>query len=285
MTFKSFLEDKYLPYVLIHKRSYRFDESLCRLRIIPKFGHLQLSQLTRQDIQEFHSDLHDEGLAPSTSDHHLKLIRYALNLAVDWGYLGNNPAHKIQLFRIDNRKERLLTDRELSGLIDVLKTDDNRMVCNAALFLLCTGARLNEALKAKWSDVDKENQIWKIPATNSKSKHVRSVPLNQSALDILSQLRTEGRYEYLFISSSTGKRLSTIHKVWYRLRNKAGLPDLRLHDLRHQFASLLVNSGRSLYEVQHILGHSNPAVTQRYAHLSTKALQDAADSMSLSVGI
>ena len=284
MAFGVFIKDKYLPYAERHKRSYRFDESLTRLRIIPKFGHLKLDQITRQAIQDFHNDLHDEGLAPATSDHHLKLIRYMLNLAVDWGYLEKNPAEKIQLFRVDNRKERLLTDRELSALLHVLKTDDNRMVCNVALFLLCTGARLNEALKAKWPDIDKEQQLWRIPATNSKSKRIRSVPLNQSALDILGQLRTEHRSEYLFVSSNTGERMTTIHKVWYRLRNKAGLPDLRLHDLRHTAASIMVNNGRTLYEVQHVLGHASPQITQRYAHLSTKSLQDAADAISLPLG-
>lgn len=283
MNFKTYMEEKYLPYAVIHKRSHRFDESMSRLRIIPKFGHLPLDELTRQAIQSFHSDLHDEGLAPATCDHHLKLIRYALNLAVDWGYLDKNPAERIQLFRADNRVEKLLTDRELSCLLDVLRTDDNRMVCMVALFLLCTGARLNEALQAKWSQIETANHLWRIPARNSKSKRIRSVPLNQSALDILRQLRTEGNCEYLFVSSKTGERMKYIHKVWHRIRAKAGLSDLRLHDLRHQYASFLVNSGRSLYEVQQILGHSSPVVTQRYAHLSTKSLQEAADSALLPV--
>ena len=281
LNFQAYMNDKYLPYAAIHKRSYRFDESMTRLRIIPKFGHLALNEITQQAIQDFHTDLHDEGLAPATCDHHLKLIRYALNLAVDWGLLEKNPLERIKLFRADNRTEKLLTDRELSCLLDVLRTDDNRMVCKAALFLLCTGARLNEALGARWCDIDKQNQIWRIPARNSKSKRIRSVPLNQSALNILGQLRTEGCHEYLFVSSTTGERMKYIHKVWHRLRAKAGLPDLRLHDLRHQYASFLVNSGRTLYEVQHILGHSSPVVTQRYAHLSTKSLQDAADSASI----
>lgn len=78
--------------------------------------------------------------------------------------------------------------------------------------------------------------------------------------------------------------MTTIHKVWHRLRKAAGLPTLRLHDLRHMYASLLVNDGRTLYEVQQILGHSSPVVTQRYAHLSTRALQEAAESASQDLG-
>ena len=82
----------------------------------------------------------------------------------------------------------------------------------------------------------------------------------------------------MFINRQTGLPYTTIQKVWERLRKKAGLEYVRIHDLRHSYASMLVNSGRSLYEVQQILGHSNPKVTQRYSHLSTATLQDAAGS-------
>ncbi|KEA63904.1 Integrase [Marinobacterium lacunae] len=281
ITFEDFMNQKYLPFAEQHKRSFRFDLSMSKLRLIPKFGHMPLNQLTRQQIQSFHTDLHHEGLAPATCDHHLKLVRHALNLAVDWGYLDRNPADRIKLFKVDNRVERFMTEGEQARLISVLRTDENRTVCLIALYLLCTGARLNEALNATWDQIDRTNKVWRIPASNSKSKRIRSVPLNPSAMEVLGRLGTDGNHQYLFVSSTTGDRVTTIHKVWHRIRKKAGLPKLRLHDLRHQYASLLVNNGRTLYEVQHILGHSNPVVTQRYAHLSTKALQEAAATVSL----
>lgn len=112
---------------------------------------------------------------------------------------------------------------------------------------------------------------------------MRSVPLNDSALHILDQLDTEGTYEHLFINHKTRKPYANVYKVWTRIRDKAGLPHLRLHDLRHGFASLLISGGRTLYEVQQILGHSDPKVTMRYAHLSSKALQEAARSGSVIV--
>ena len=109
----------------------------------------------------------------------------------------------------------------------------------------------------------------------------------------MGQLETEGKFEYLFVNTriskktgkevSTGKPYTSIMRVWTRLRKKAGLPHFRIHDLRHQYASFLVNSGRTLYEVQQVLGHSDPKVTQRYAHLSTKSLQDAANSASIMI--
>ncbi len=109
------------------------------------------------------------------------------------------------------------------------------------------------------------------------------MPLNDSALDVIGQLDTEGTFEHLFVNRQTGRPYGTIMKVWSRLRAAAGLPHLRIHDLRHQYATFLVNSGRTLYEVQQILGHSDPSVTQRYAHLSSRSLQDAANSAAVAI--
>ncbi|MEV4781353.1 site-specific integrase [Burkholderia sp. LMU1-1-1.1] len=117
------------------------------------------------------------------------------------------------------------------------------------------------------------------PATNSKSKRVRAIPLNDHAIEVLDRLGTEGKSAHLFINLKTGERLTAVNKVWGRLRVKAGLPHLRLHDLRHQFASFLVNAGHTIYEVQKILGHSDK-VTERYAHLSLKTLEKASGSAS-----
>lgn len=231
-------------------------------------------------MQKFHAELLDTGIAQATADHYVKLIRQMLNKAVEWEVIEVNPIARIKLFNPDNRQENYLAPSELESLLTVLRTDANRPVCNVAFFLLSTGARLNEALSATWEHIDKTNRVWRIPATTSKSKRIRSVPLNDSAMELLGQLGSEGGSGYLFISDRTGERLSWINRVWARLRKEAGLPNLRLHDLRHQYASFLVNSGRTLYEVQKILGHSSHSVTERYAHLSTASLADAANSAS-----
>lgn len=203
-------------------------------------------------------------------------------MAIEYGLIEKNPLAKFTLFNRDNKVEHYLSDEQLRKLMDVLRTDSNRAVCNIAILLLGTGCRLNEILTARKSDIDVENRVLKIAAINAKGKRVRSVPLNDASLDIiLKQMEDTKGYDYLFINHQTGKPYSTIMKVWTRLRNKAGLPHLRIHDLRHSFASFLVNSGRTLYEVQQILGHSQSIVTERYAHLSTKTLQEASNSASL----
>ncbi len=281
LTLKEFLEEKYTPYAQARKRSFAYDESMIRLRIVPTLGHFRLNQLTRHQIQTFHTDLRAEGLAPATCDHHLKLLRSALNLAVQWDMLDKNPiATKLPLFREDNKLERYLSDEELNRLLVALRTSRARMVSNAMLFLLATGARLNEALQARWEHIDKANRTWRIPAKTAKNKRSRAVPLGDAALEVLENLGTQGKNAYLFINTKTKEPLTAVNTVWGRIRIAAGLPKLRIHDLRHQHASMLVNSGRSLYEVQQILGHSDPSVTQRYAHLSTRTLQDAANSAS-----
>jgi integrase len=102
----------------------------------------------------------------------------------------------------------------------VLRTDENRTICRVAMFLLSTGCRLNEALQATWAQVDRPNRVWRIPASNSKSKKIRLVPLNDSALEVLDELKTEGRIEYLFVNEKTKGPYTTIMKVWSRLRSQ-----------------------------------------------------------------
>jgi integrase len=279
LTLERLFEEHYVPHKRLHKRSIEDDIRIFRLKLQPTLGHKLLHQITRLEIQNLLSSFR-QTLAPATCNHILKVIRHALNLGVEWNLLETNPAVRIPLFHEDNKVEHYLNDAELERLMAVLRTDENRIVCQIAILLLSTGCRLNEVLSARWVDVDLNRRILKIRAINSKSKRLRSVPLNESAMEVLNQLNTCGEYEHLFINQQTGKPYTTITKVWHRIRQKAGLDHLRLHDLRHQYASFLVNSGRTLYEVQQILGHSDPKVTMRYTHLSTKALQEAASSAS-----
>jgi integrase len=276
-TLGTYFDESYWPYIEARNRDAKKSRQIFDFRIRPRFGHLPLDEITREQIQIFHTSLHkDEGLAPATANHHLRLLKTMYRRAVDWEITDHNPTTRIPLFREDNKVEHLLNDGELARLLSVLEASPSN-ASNVARLLLATGARLSEALHAKWTDIDRKHRLWRIPAQNSKSKKVRSVPLNEAALDLLDSLETEGTHEYLFVNPH-GERLKYIHACWNRRRREAGLPHLRLHDLRHQYASFLVNSGRTLYEVQAILGHSDPSVTARYSHLSTKALQEASGS-------
>ena len=284
LTWDTFFTDHYLPHAKQHKRSWANDEEMHRLRLKDRFGDVQINKFTRRELQQWLNELRDSGLAPSTCDHHAKLIRQALNLAVQWELLDSNPVAGIKLFGGDNKIENVMTNDQLQILMATLdKPSDRRKTASQVVkFLLFTGARVNEALSARWSDIDRTNRTWTVQATNSKSKQRRSIPLNDAAMAVLAKLKTKGKSEWLFISRQGDgtQRMTTISKVYQEIRKDAGLPWLRLHDLRHNYASMLVNSGRTLFEVQQILGHSDSKVTERYAHLSTKTLQDAANSAS-----
>lgn len=282
-TLSAFYEEHYKPYAAVHKRSASSDHQLYTCRLESRFGHLKLNQITKTMIISFHNELRESGLAGATCDHYVKFLRHAFNLAIQWDILKDNPASGAKLFNLDNKMENYLDSEQLERLFSVLKTDPNRPVCMIIMLLISTGARLNEVLTATWSQINRETRTWKIPALNSKSKKVRSVPLNDSALDIINQLDTEGVFEYLFVNRVTRKPYTNIHKYWQKLRTKAQMEKIRIHDMRHTYASLLANSGRSILEISRILGHSTVKVTERYSHLSTATLQDAANSASVMI--
>ena len=148
--------------------------------------------------------------------------------------------------------------------------------------LLLTGARKREVLDAQWQDFDFSRRIWRIPM--SKSGKARHVPLSDGAMTLLSTMPRKPGCDWAFANPETGKPYVSIFCAWNTARKKAGLADVRLHDARHSFASLLINSGRTLYEVQHILGHSQVKTTQRYAHLSQDTLLAAANAATVAVG-
>ena len=223
-TLASFFDQSYWPHIAARNRDAKKTRQVFDLRIRPRFGHLPIYELTREAIQVFHTSLHkDEGLAPATANHHLRLLKTMYRRAVDWEITDRNPTTRIPLFREDNKVEHLLNDEELARLLQVLRTHPARNACDVALLLLSTGARLSEALHAEWTDIDREHRLWRIPARNSKSKKVRSVPLNDAALDVLGRLATEGTHEHLFVNPR-GERLKYVHACWNRLRRKAGLP-------------------------------------------------------------
>ena len=148
--------------------------------------------------------------------------------------------------------------------------------------LIQCGCRVSELLHAEWSHFDLERRLWRIP--QSKTGKARFVPLSQGALDLIAELPRYKGCPYLIPNPKTLKPWVGIFMSWDTARKQAGLADVRLHDLRHSFASLLINSGRTLYEVQHILGHTQVKTTQRYAHLSQDTLLAAANAATVAVG-
>jgi integrase len=120
--------------------------------------------------------------------------------------LEKNPVKGVPLFNVDNQVEHYVDEAELARLVDVRQTDPNRNVCQIATFLLATGCRLNEALQATWEQLDLGSRVWKIPALNSKSKRIRSVPLNDTALSICVAVFWRGSLKWLDFHQSPFRR-------------------------------------------------------------------------------
>jgi integrase len=165
--------------------------------------------------------------------------------------------------------------------LEDLAKDENQVAAKAILLLLLTGARRNEITHARWEHVDLETSTLFVPL--SKSGKPRYVFLNVAAVDVLRSVSRLPGNPYVFPSTVTGRPSASLHFPWHRIRTKAGLPGVRLHDLRHSFASALVNDGWDLYTVQRLLGHANAKATQRYAHLSRKTLAEAVEAMGILV--
>ena len=281
-TFAQFIEDQYMPYVKSYKRSWETDVSLLKNHLLPRFNKRYMDEIARQDIVKMHSERKASGAAAGSANRLLIMMRYIFNLALKWEVPGvkANPCKGIPLMEENNKMERYLSLEEAERLYGTVCKSENTMLQFIVPMLILTGARKREVLDAKWEDFDLSRRIWRIPI--SKSGKARHVPLSDGALNVLASMPRTG--EWAFANPQTGKPYVSIFYAWDTARKTAGLSDVRMHDLRHSFASLLINSGRTLYEVQHILGHTQVKTTQRYAHLSQDTLLAAANAATVAVG-
>ena len=179
---------------------------------------------------------------------------------------------------LQNPYERYLTGDEAQRLMRALEKND-RPEAFAIRLLLLTGARKSEVLKARWEHVRLDLRLHIVPL--SKSGKPRHIPLSDEAITVIRSIPRQQGTPWLFPGHAPGKPLSDLYLFWNRLRRSIGLADVRIHDLRHTFASFLVNAGHSLYEVQKLLGHSDPRTTMRYAHLEQASLVAVAETVSV----
>jgi integrase len=283
-TFSQFIDEQYLPFIKSYKRSWDTDVSLLKNHLLPRFGKRYLDEITRQDIQRMHADRKASGAAAGSANRLLIMMRYIFNLTLKWEVPGvkANPCKGIPLMEVNNQMERYLSVEEAERLYGAVCKSDNTMLKYIVPMLILTGARKREVLDAKWTDFDLSRRAWRIPIT--KSGRARHVPLSDGALTLLATMPRKSGCEWAFANPETGKPYVSIFYAWNTARKSVGLSDVRMHDLRHSFASLLINSGRTLYEVQHILGHTQVKTTQRYAHLSQDTLLAAANSATTALG-
>ena len=278
-TLRTFIQDRYLPFVQGYKRSWKTDETVLRVHILPELGRYFLDEIKPEFIIELTNKMRGAEYAPGSVGRVIIILRYVFNLAIKWKTVppGTNAASGIPV-PPDVQRSRYLTKEEAARLLASIRADENQIAARAIMLLFLTGARRNEVTQAEWSYVDWQRGTLFVP--RSKNGHPRYIQLNSPAIKVLNSIpRFEGN-PYIFPAPTTGRPMPHLFFPWDRIRKRAGLSDVRLHDLRHSFASFLANRGERLYYVQKLLGHTNLRSTQRYAHLAPDRLSQSAEVMA-----
>lgn len=257
-------------------QSQRHDHTILRCHVLPRFGTMPVTQLTRADVTALHHALADR---PTMANRVLALLSVLFGLAIQWGLreAGTNPAQGIPRYP-ERPRERYLTPAELTRLWEVLqesaRTHSVNAVGLAALrLLLLTGARVGEILTLRWDMVDWEHGRARLPDSKTGAK---TLYLAAEALDVLRRQPRLVGSPWCFPSAQAGKHFVALPRLWYRLRQEAGVGDVRLHDLRHTFAANAAALGVPLLTIGALLGHRSASTTQRYAHLMPEIADEAA---------
>ncbi|CAN7594178.1 tyrosine-type recombinase/integrase [Rhizobium sp. LjRoot254] len=295
------LAEHYLKDAMGHKKISTCDveNGLIKRHILPLLAKRKVAELTKNDLERFLQNVADGKTAvdektrrygraivkggKGTANRTMALLSSMFTYAIGRGVRTDNPAKGIKLFRL-KKHDRYLNAEELERLGGALRQVEDAgqspFAVAAIRFLLLSGCRCGEALTLQWSWIDFDHNIAKLPDSKTGQKVLL---LGSGAIDLLKTLAKVAGSPLVFSSAAGGTTPISIQKVWRKVRETAGLDGLRLHDLRHNFASTAVSSGQSLYIVGKLLGHSQSQTTQRYAHLAPDPVRQAADDVSAEI--
>lgn len=256
------------------------DRRLVRLHLRPALGTKKVAAITRADVAGVH---HKLRATPYEANRVLALASKMFALSERWGMRadGSNPAKNIDRYR-EEKRERYLTSAEVARLWQVLNSDAAAAKASPAAIaavklLMLTGRRLNEVLGLKWAWVDLDAKVLRLPDTKNGAL---LVSLADAAVAVFAELKENaGDHAYVIPGAVKGKPLVNLQKPWRAVRALAGLDDVRIHDLRHTFASIGAGMGMSLHMLGRLLGHTQAATTSRYAHLAQDPVRTAADAI------
>jgi integrase len=246
---------------------------LFKNQILPFFTNKKLNSITKQDIFAF-QNVHLQH--KTTCNRCLDTIRIIFTKAILWGFRtdGINPCAGVSKYK-ENKKERFLTEEELEALKEKLNSyqslrPEGPYVLGAIQLINYTGCRKSEILTLKWEDVQLDQDC--IHLKDSKNGKQKIVPLHSLSKAVLEQMKPRTNNPYVFCGRKPGAHLTDPKKTWSKIRKELGLEDVRMHDLRHTFASMSIKAGLGLYQVAKLLGHSNVQTTMRYAHIEREEL-------------
>lgn len=265
-------------YAKLHKKAKSIEEDTRYIErdIKPALGHKALSDVGSKDIVRFKGDM---SATPVKANRVLALLSKMFNLAEEWEYrdAGTNPTRHIRKFK-EVPRERYLKPGELERLEKVMQDAEinewtSQPVIDAIRVLQMTGARLREVLNMQWDYLDLRNGQIHLPDSKTGRK---TLFLSNKAKRYISDIKPKLDNPYVFPGQRQGSQLINIQKPWRLIRERAQLSDVRLHDLRHTYASLAVAQNLSLPIVGKLLGHKSSKSTERYAHLYTDVMAAAA---------
>jgi integrase len=272
------LWERYEEVVLPRKaESTQKDErSIWKRLILPKLGNRRLSHIRPGDIDAFH--LAVTALTPVQANRCIASLRHAFNMAIRWELVASNPVTGIKK-NSEPPRQRFLDDLERARFVAALDAREDTPSALALHFLLLTGARRGEVLKATWGQIDFVKEAWIKPSSHTKQRRLHRVPLSKSAMNILHRARLLTEGDFIF-PGRTGKALIEIKKTFYAVCREACIEGLRIHDLRHSYASALVSRGTSLPIIGGLLGHTQVSTTARYSHLADEAMRHATNLLN-----
>lgn len=273
---------EYLEVHAPRKRSGDDDKAKIGQYILPRLGRLLVKDVSFTDIERLHRSMKK---TPYAANRTLALISKMFALAIKWEWTERNPAKGVERYP-EEKRERFLSPDEIGtlsqALIDFVKAasrpNESRKAADAIRLLMLTGARRAEVLSMTWGMLDLETGVWTKPSSHTKQKKTHRVPLSPPAIQLLANIKERGDDKKFVFPSRRGSKhphITELKKAWSRICKLAKLEDVRIHDLRHTFASVLVSGGASLPLIGALLGHTQVQTTQRYAHMMDNPLREA----------
>lgn len=269
------LADQHVAHSRTHIKSIKTLEGYMK-RIRKRWGKMRLTDIRQQDVAVWLAELRKE-LAPATVEKTRVIMNRSFQLGAQWEIPGadRNPVKGVPRVKFSNARETYINAEEAARLVAAAETSRNKQLAAIIRLLLLLGMRVSELLSMRWENVDTDKRMLFIPT--SKTGKSRRLPLPQAAVDIIDAV-PKGT-PFLFPNPRNPKaHLRSIKHGWQAAREAAGLPDLRIHDLRHSAASAWINNGVGLATVGKLLGHANLASSARYSHLSDDTLMAAVEA-------
>ena len=281
MTFADFAGVYLNQHAKPHKKSWREDERRLRTHVMPRWKNRRIDSITRGEVATLHANIGTTH--KPEANRVLALVSVMFSKAIEWGYLPeavSNPAARVRQ-HAERSRDRFVAPKELPRLWDAIEAEPNAYYRAAFKLYLLTGCRRSELLTLRWSDVDLEQGTAYLRETKANRPH--TVPLPKLAVQLLAELPRIADNPFVFPGQGPSAHLSDLKKPWRRIRERAAMTDLRLHDLRRTFGSYLALQGAPVRLIQHALNHADIGTTQIYMHLTEEpiraALEQHADNL------